>query len=523
MTSAERATRADLLLARRAGRIADELENAAADGWLVYDFRGSNPAFGRLLSLRHDHAEGAPAPSAPTQSTRRAFLFIPRRGEPRMLIHHVDAGNFARLGLHVTPYGSRHELLEQLEALVSGARRVLMEYSPGNAIPYVSRVDAGTLDLVRALGVEVLSSADALASVVAAWDAADLASHQRAAQGLERAKDGLFSAIRSRLAIGATWSEFEAQQHLVGLMQEEGLEFDHPPIVAVGPHAGDPHYAPDPELALPIQAGDLVLVDLWAREAQHAEAGPGAYADITWMATAADFTPYEQIHVWESVRNARDAAVRFLEERVRAQLPVQGSEVDQVARSSVAEAGYAQAFTHRTGHSIGWHTAHGDGVNIDDFETHDTRLVRPGAAFSIEPGVYLPSFGVRSEINVVITPGGQVKVTTPPQTELVRLVLQLAVCRRFAAACSTWRSRSARSNGFWITPSARRASEPIISIAYALTTMTGMSRVGLLVFNSCNTSKPDFSGIARSSRMTSGSFSSAISRPALPSDACTTE
>jgi Xaa-Pro aminopeptidase len=406
-------TNPSLLLATRAALIADELDRSAADGWLIYDFRDSNPAFGRLL--------GSTTPT-PIKSTRRAFLFIPRQGEPRLLIHHVDAGNLARLGLDVQPYGGRHELLERLATLLDGARRVLMEYSPGNAIPYVSRVDGGTLDVVRSLGVEVLSSADALASVVAAWDAADLHSHERAALALDRAKDGVFSAIRGRLANRETWTEYTAQQHLVGLMHAEGLEFDHPPIVAVGPHAGDPHYAPTPELALPIQPGDLVLIDLWAHEAQRADGGIGAYADITWMATAADPPPGEQLHVWETVRSARDAAVRCLEERVGSGQAVQGGEVDRVARGVIAAAGYGAAFTHRTGHSIGWHGAHGDGVNIDDFETHDTRLLRPGAAFSIEPGIYLSEFGVRSEINVAITPDGRVEVTTPPQRELVRLL-----------------------------------------------------------------------------------------------------
>jgi Xaa-Pro aminopeptidase len=297
-----------------------------------------------------------------------------------------------------------------------------MEYSPGNAIPYVSRVDAGTLDLVRSMSVEVLSSADALASVVAAWDAADLASHERAAEALERAKDGLFSAIHSRLALGEPWTEFDAQVQLTQLMLDQGLEYDHAPIVAVGPHASDPHYSPSRDTASAIQSGDLVLVDVWAREARRPDGGVGTYADITWMASAADDPPAEQVKVWEIVRSARDAAVQLLEQRLAAGEPLRGGEVDQVARGVIRDAGYAEAFTHRTGHSIGWHSAHGDGVNIDDFETHDTRLLRPGAAFSIEPGIYLPTFGVRSEINVAITPGGQLRVTTPPQRDLVRLV-----------------------------------------------------------------------------------------------------
>jgi Xaa-Pro dipeptidase len=411
MATTDSASRAELLLQRRASRIADELDRAAADGWLIYDFRGSNPAFSRLL--------GSPGE---LKSTRRAFLYIPLDGDPRLLIHHVDAGNLSRLGLSVRPYGGRDELIQELSQLLSGARRVLMEYSPGNAIPYVSRVDGGTLDLVRSLGVEVLSSADVLAAVVAAWDSADIASHQRAADALNLCKDGLFSAIQSRLGMGVEWSEFEAQQHLVRLMQEHGLEFDHPPVVAVNRHAGDPHYAPEPSVALQIRQGDLVLTDLWGRESDRADGGVGAYADITWMATAADPIPGDHLKIWETVRTARDAAVAFVEQRIRASEPVQGGEVDGVARSVIERAGYGKAFTHRTGHSIGWLGAHGDGVNIDDFETHDNRLLRPGAAFSIEPGIYLSNFGVRSEINVVITPGSQVKVTTPPQRELVRLV-----------------------------------------------------------------------------------------------------
>jgi len=409
MATVDRPPRTDLLLARRAARIEDELDRAGADGWLVYDFRGSNPAFARLLG-------------AAQHSTRRAFLSIPRQGSPTLLIHHVDAGNFGRLGLEVQPYGGRDEMVERLLTILGGQRKVLMEYSPGNAIPYVSRVDAGTLDLVRSLGIDVASSADALASVVAAWDAADLQSHQRAAQALERSKDALFSAMHSRLAMGVTWTEYEAQQHLAQIMRDDGLEFDHDPIVGVGAHAADPHYAPEPVTALPIQSGDLVLVDLWAREAQRPDGAMGAYADITWMATAADVPPAEQVAVWETVRAARDAAVRFIEQRLEASETVQGGEVDRAARAVIAGAGYGHAFTHRTGHSIGWLSAHGDGVNIDDFETHDTRLLRPGAAFSIEPGIYLPTFGVRSEIDVAITAGGQLKVTTPPQQTLVPLV-----------------------------------------------------------------------------------------------------
>jgi len=205
-------------------------------------------------------------------------------------------------------------------------------------------------------------------------------------------------------------------------MQEQGLEFDHPPIVAVGRHAGDPHYAPALGMALPIKAGDLVLTDLWGHEADRADGGVGAYADITWMGSTADPVPSDHVKIWETVRSARDAAVTMIEEQIGAGEPLQGGEVDRVARGIIEKAGYGKAFTHRTGHSIGWLGAHGDGVNIDDFETHDTRLLRPGASFSIEPGIYLSNFGVRSEINVVITPGNQVKVTTPPQRDLVRLV-----------------------------------------------------------------------------------------------------
>lgn len=401
---------AELPLQAWAHRIAVELERARADGWLVYDFRGSNPAFSRLLG------------NSLPQSTRRAFLYLAARGGPRLLIHHVDAGNFQRLGLEVVPYGGREEMVNRLHSLLGGARRVLMEYSPGNAIPYVSRVDAGTLEMVRALGVDVLSSADALVAVTALWDADDLASHERAAAGLAQARDSLFEALRDSLAGGPSWTEVDAQHHLLRVFADQGLECDHAPIVAVNAHAGDPHYAPEPAVALPIQHGDLLLVDLWAREMHRPDGGPGAYADITWMATAATSPPSHQHRVWEAVRSARDAAVHLLEARLQTGESVQGAELDRAARGVIVAAGYGAAFTHRTGHSIGWESAHGDGVNIDDFETHDTRTLRPGAAFSIEPGVYLPDFGVRSEINVVISDEDRPLVTTPLQRELVRLL-----------------------------------------------------------------------------------------------------
>ncbi len=397
-----------MLLERRAERIDAELDRAAADGWLIYDFRGSNPAFGRLLG------------EVPL-STRRAFLYRPRRGSARLLIHHVDAGNFGRLGLEMTAYGSYQELLAGVHGLLGEARRVLMEYSPGNAIPYVSRVDAGTLELIRSLGCEVLSSADALAAVVAAWDAGDIASHERAVGALYRAREQLYAELRAVLARDEVWTEVDAQRRLAELMAHDGLEADHEPIVAVNEHAADPHYAPAPEVALPIRRGDLLLLDLWGRET-HRPDGLGAFADITWMASAAEREPADRLKVWETVRAGRDAAVQLIDERFAAGLPLQGAEVDQVARRTIAAAGWGAAFRHRTGHSIGWHAAHGDGVNIDDFETHDSRLLAPGASFSIEPGIYLGRFGMRSEINMVVTGEGQPRVTTPAQRELVPLV-----------------------------------------------------------------------------------------------------
>lgn len=410
MTAAQREQpKPVLFLRQRADVLAVSIQQSGADGWLVYDFRGSNPAFARLIGI-----------DLP-QSTRRAFLLITATGDARLVIHHVDAGNFERLGLPVRAYGSREEMLQALGDTLGAARRVLMEYSPGNAIPYVSRVDGGTLELVRALGVEVLSSADALASVVARWDGADLASHERAARALEESKDALFEVLRGVLARGETWTEVDAQSYLVGELQRRGMEFDHPPIVAVDAHAGDPHYAPAPETALAIRRGSLLLTDLWVREARRPDGKTGAYADVTWMATAAERIPEEQERVWQVVRDARDAAVRLLQERLERGARVQGGEVDQAARRHIAASGYGDFFTHRTGHSIGWNSAHGDGVNIDDYETHDTRVLRPGASFSIEPGVYLPTFGVRSEIDCVVTERAELRVTTEQQRDLVRL------------------------------------------------------------------------------------------------------
>lgn len=389
--------------------IVQELERADADAWVVADFRGSNPAFARLLGQEA------------LKSTRRAFLVARRDRGPELLIHHVDAGNFRRLGLPVHPYRSRDEQIARLRDLLAGCRLVLMEYSPLGAIPYVGRVDAGTIELVRSLGVEVGSSADLLAAVVAHWSERDLRLHRQAAAALDAARDALFAALGAALRRGATWTELDAQRFLLERFAAAGLESDHPPIVAVNAHAGDPHYAPTAEHALPIAPGDLVLVDLWARVAQPGDGQPGAYADITWMAVAAERPTAQQEQVWQIVRAARDAAVEFLRQRWSAGAPVAGYEVDRVARALIERAGYGAAFTHRTGHSLGWDSAHGEGVNIDGFETHDTRQLRPGAAFSIEPGIYLPEFGVRSEINVAITASG-VEVTTPPQQEIVRLL-----------------------------------------------------------------------------------------------------
>ena len=374
------------------------LQRHGPDAWLVYDYQRVNPVFSQTVG-------------EVSMVTRPAFLLIPPEGRPQLLAHHVDLGRFDHVDAEVIPFSSRAEMLARLTALLASCRSVAMEYSPQGALPRASRVDAGTVEMVRGLGVEVVSSADLFQYATQRWGPERLASHQRAAQALGTIVLEAFNHIGTALAAGVT--EYETAEFIRRRIAEEGLFTDEGPVVAANAHASDPHFEPRPEAAATFQAGDWVLIDLWAREPAH----QGAYADITWVGYIGEQVPSEHQRVFQTVIGARDAAVEALERAWREEQTLQGWEVDRVARDFIAKAGYGQFFTHRLGHSLG-ETVHADAVNLDDHETHDTRALIPGIGFTIEPGIYLPDFGVRSEIDLFMGESGPI-VTSPVQREVV--------------------------------------------------------------------------------------------------------
>jgi len=390
----------------RVDAIQKALREQDLDGWLLYDFRGSNPIARAVIGFD------------PRQiGTRRWFYLIPREGEPVAILHviepHATQGAPGRSVL----YRSWRDLEALLRQQLAGMRRVAMEYSPAAAIPYVARVDAGTIEMVRAAGPEVVSSADLVQIFEARWTPEQKGLHDRAAVGCHKAKDKGFALIRERLAAGKRVTESEVQVTIQRAFEEEGLYTHHPCIVAVNDHASDPHFetmsGPDDRA---IRKGDLVLIDFWAKVADDPRA---VYYDATWMGYCGPDVPEKVREVWEAVKGARDAAVDFVLSSVAAGRTLHGYEVDDVSRKHIEDRGFGPHFLHRTGHSIGYEV-HGNGVNIDNLETRDQRKIIPGVCFSIEPGVYLPEFGVRSEVDMYVGEG-RAEVTGEIQRELLLL------------------------------------------------------------------------------------------------------
>lgn len=382
------------------------LAEQGIDAWLLYDFRGSNPIARSLIGF-DEHQIG----------TRRWFYLIPAQGEPVAILHVIEPNALKGAAGKSVLYRSWKELEGLLKSHLAGMKRVAMEYSAGAAIPYVGRVDAGTVEMVKAAGPQVVSSADLVQFFEARWtpDQKDL--HDRAARGCVAAKDAAFELIRERLKAGAKVTESEVQAFIMRRFEEQGLFSHHPCIVAVNEHASDPHFetAAGPNDRA-IKQGDLVLIDFWAKVANDPRA---VYYDATWMAYCGQDVPAKMREVWETVKGARDAAIAFVTESVAGGRTIAGWEVDDVSRGYIEERGYGPYFLHRTGHSIGYEV-HGNGVNIDNLETRDQRKIIPGVCFSIEPGVYLPDFGVRSEIDMFIHPG-RAEVTGDIQRELLLL------------------------------------------------------------------------------------------------------
>jgi Xaa-Pro dipeptidase len=383
---------------------------AGIDGWLLYDFRGSNPIARRLVGWSERQI-----------GTRRWFYWIPAQGEPVGIVHAIEREALGAMPGQRVVYSSWRDLEAHLAACLKGTKRVAMEYSPGAAIPYVSRVDAGTIELVRRMGPEVVTSADLIQLFEARWSPKQKALHDRAAKDTLLAKDEAFALIRARLEAGLPIKESEVQAFIQSRFEARGLTTDHPCIVAVNDHASDPHFETS---AGPgdrdVKKGDLVLIDLWAKVAGDED---GVYFDATWMAYCGEVVPPRIAEVWAAVSGARDAAVAFIEKAVAEKRTIRGADVDDVSRTFITQRGYGAQFLHRTGHSIGAEV-HGNGVNIDNLETRDERTLIPGICFSIEPGVYLPEFGIRSEIDVYVGEG-TVEVTGGAggiQREMIRLV-----------------------------------------------------------------------------------------------------
>ena len=383
------------------------IQELGLDGWLLYDFRGLNVLARRVLGLNPEHI-----------LSRRWFYFVPARGEPRKLVHRIESG-----ALDAYPGGKQvylrwQELEQGVGDLVRGAKRVAMEYVPRNANPYVSRVDAGTVELVRSCGVEVLPSGDLVQWFEACWDAEQEKSHFEAAIHTRSAYDVAFGFIAERARGNGSVRESEVIRCILDHFERHGLETDHPPIVAVGPHSGDPHYATTPQSDSPISTGDFVLIDLWAK----LKKPRAVYSDLTRVAFVGREVPPRYEEIFQLVAKARDAGIDCVRRAFETKTPLQGWQVDDATRQVIEEGGYGPSFCHRTGHSIGQET-HGNGANMDNLETHEERRVLPRTCFSIEPGIYLPEFGVRSEVNVYVDGAGRVHVTGgDPQTHVTPLL-----------------------------------------------------------------------------------------------------
>jgi Xaa-Pro aminopeptidase len=378
------------------------LREQGLDGWLFFDHHQRDPLAYRVLRFQ------------PTQHvTRRWYYYIPAEGEPVRIVHRIESHVLDPLPGRLVAYAGWPAQRAALADCLSGAKRVAMQYSPQCAVPYVAMVAAGTVELIRSLGVEVASSADLVQIFEATWTADQYQQHRDAQVRVDAVRKAAFAFAGERLRQRQPVGEIDVQRFILESFDREGLFTDHGPIVAVNDHASDPHYEPSPEQSRLIQPGDLLLIDLWAKLKQ-----PGAvYYDITWTGYCGTTPPDRMREVFGVVTGARDAAIQRVQQAINAGLPLFGFEVDDAARGFIRAAGLEAYFFHRTGHSIG-EDVHGTGANMDNLETHDDRRVIPHTCFSIEPGIYLPEFGVRTEINMYIG-AGEALVTGEIQRDLV--------------------------------------------------------------------------------------------------------
>jgi Xaa-Pro aminopeptidase len=367
-------------------RIQQEIRNQKLDGWLFFDHHLRDPLAYRVLGIQK--AKGP---------TRRWYYMIPAEGEPLGMVHRIERDELAAVPGHKIEYSTWAEQSGALARLVDGKRRIAMQYSPMCAVPYVSNVDAGTVELVRSLGVEVVSSAELVQIFEARWTQEQRESHFEAGRRVDKVRAAAFEMVRERTRNGAPLQEVEVQKFVRDGFAKAGMVTDHGPIVGCNANASNPHYEPSESLTSPIRSGDWVLLDLWAK----LDRPDAVYYDITWTAFCGDSPTDEMRRVFAIVTGARDAAIQRVQSAIAARQTLHGYDVDDACRAVIDKAGYGQYFTHRTGHSIGVEV-HGNGANMDNFETHDDRKIMPFSCFSVEPGVYLPAFGVRSEINMFI-------------------------------------------------------------------------------------------------------------------------
>lgn len=388
--------------------IQSALTTLELDAWLLYDFRGINPIAQNAAGLTGKNV------------TRRWFCLIPSRGEPLWLIHRIETSNYTDVPGSISLYAGWQELKDEMSKLLDGITSVAMEYSPDGEIPYISRVDAGTLEWIRSFGIAVQSSAELAQYVEARLSDAQFEGHQKSARLTIQAKDKAFKWIADQLKAGNNFTEYDVQQTILKQFDQMDLITNHPPIVAVNANSSDPHYAPTATRTQQIKAGDCILIDLWAKQ-KDADA---VFADSTWVAYAGKTVPDQYSAVFEVVREARDRAVAFIREKWAAKEPIQGCAVDDCVREYITEMGYGEYFIHRTGHNLGTEI-HGNGANLDNLETRDTRELIEGTCFTIEPGIYLNAYGVRTEIDVFLSGEGRdgVILTTVPVQNQVLLLL----------------------------------------------------------------------------------------------------
>jgi Xaa-Pro aminopeptidase len=378
--------------------LGEALAGIDADGWLLFAFHGLNPVATRILEL-----EGL--------NTRRLFVYLPRQGEAVAVAHRIELAPVADFPGRVLPYSRWEELHAALGSVVRG-KRLAMEVSPEDAVPYLDRVPAGVVELIRRLGGTVVPSGPLVSRFASAWTDAEAADHRAAAEVLaEVARAELGRAVQEG---GTGLTETALQARVVAAAEARGLVFDTLPIVGFGPNSANPHYEPHPGKDATLERGQVILLDLWAGRSRTT-----VFADQTWMGYAGPRPPDRVIKVWETVRNARDAAVALVKDAAITGRAVAGFEADRAARGVIEAAGFGDQFVHRTGHSID-RDLHGSGPHLDDYETHDDRRLLPGVGFSVEPGIYLPGeFGVRSEVNMHWGPSGPEVTPRAPQTELI--------------------------------------------------------------------------------------------------------